>query len=300
MKYTNFNMNLVKYIFWFVCFFISCNEQVDLNNPLDPNNNLMLPTQLQIVSMTETSLSLTWKDNIHYTDSTQAKAIQIILEQRTDGTDFLPVDSLIAFGSKGTVSRFFLTNTRYYFRIYAKDQIKSSTKSEVVNSIIPLPGPTDLKIVLMTSNETRLEWKNNSNLANGFIVEMSTDTVNFNSIATVDSGATNASIKRTFDSTTTYLFRVCAKTNFNKSPYSNTVGTNLLGNTYLGLEFEHVDGGTFPMGGPNYVVTLSSYNIGKCEVTQKQWRDVVLWKQNTSVDPNPNYFKGDSLPVETV
>jgi hypothetical protein len=64
----------------------------------------------------------------------------------------------------------------------------------------------------------------------------------------------------------------------------------------------YVEGGTFTMGDtagygsddekPTHQVTLSSFYIGKYEVTQKQWQDVM--------GSNPSYFKGDVLPVEKI
>lgn len=63
-------------------------------------------------------------------------------------------------------------------------------------------------------------------------------------------------------------------------------------------------GGTFTMGctseqsgcssdeKPNHQVTLSAYEIGKCEVTQKQWRTVM--------GTNPSDFTGDNRPVDRV
>lgn len=67
----------------------------------------------------------------------------------------------------------------------------------------------------------------------------------------------------------------------------------------------YVSGGTFTMGAtseqgsdayndekPAHRVTLSSYNIGKYEVTQAEWKAVM--------GSNPSNFKGDNLPVENV
>ena len=66
-----------------------------------------------------------------------------------------------------------------------------------------------------------------------------------------------------------------------------------------GIELIFVKGGTFQMGkAHNYVserihkVTVSDFYIGKYEVTQKQWREVM--------GNNPSKFKGDNLPVEQV
>ena len=61
-----------------------------------------------------------------------------------------------------------------------------------------------------------------------------------------------------------------------------------------------VEGGTFQMGSndgdsdekPVHEVTVSSFYIGKYEVIQKEWREVM--------GTNPSYFKGDNLPVEQI
>ena len=77
--------------------------------------------------------------------------------------------------------------------------------------------------------------------------------------------------------------------------------------TVNGVSFEmvRVEGGTFHMGAtseqegeaysdekPVHSVTLSSYYIGKTEVTQALWQAVM--------GSNPSYFKGSALPVESV
>jgi len=68
--------------------------------------------------------------------------------------------------------------------------------------------------------------------------------------------------------------------------------------------FVLINGGTFTMGspkneqerndneGPQHQVTVSSFNMGKYEVTQKEYQEVM--------GANPSYFKGDNLPVEQV
>lgn len=56
-----------------------------------------------------------------------------------------------------------------------------------------------------------------------------------------------------------------------------------------------VQGGTFKNNKTNFAgrnVTLSNFYIGKYEVTQKEWEDVM--------GNNPSGFKGDQLPVEMV
>ncbi len=68
------------------------------------------------------------------------------------------------------------------------------------------------------------------------------------------------------------------------------------------IEEIYVDGGTFTMGDtagggiedekPTHQVKLSSFYIGKYEVTQEQWQDVMNY--------NPSVFRGESLPVEAI
>ncbi|MDR2702565.1 MAG: SUMF1/EgtB/PvdO family nonheme iron enzyme [Spirochaetaceae bacterium] len=63
-----------------------------------------------------------------------------------------------------------------------------------------------------------------------------------------------------------------------------------------------INGGTFTMGGPaaewdrdmyvQHQVTVSSFYMGKYEVTQKEYREIM--------GTNPSKFKGDNLPVEMV
>ena len=65
-----------------------------------------------------------------------------------------------------------------------------------------------------------------------------------------------------------------------------------------------INGGAFMMGspadepersdieGPQRQVTVSAFSIGKYEVTQREWREVM--------GTNPSEFKGDTLPVECV
>ena len=73
----------------------------------------------------------------------------------------------------------------------------------------------------------------------------------------------------------------------------------------LNMKMVYVEGGTFQMGAtsehgdvassnerPIHSVTLDSYYIGECEVTQAQWRAIM--------GNNPSSFTGDNNPVECV
>ena len=81
----------------------------------------------------------------------------------------------------------------------------------------------------------------------------------------------------------------------------------------VGIDMVRVPGGKFTMGspsdekdrnsdeGPQHEVTVSSFFMGKYEVTQLQWRAVaVLPKVKIDLPLNPSMFKGDNLPIEQV
>jgi formylglycine-generating enzyme required for sulfatase activity len=81
------------------------------------------------------------------------------------------------------------------------------------------------------------------------------------------------------------------------------LGTKLTGGTPAGnipANMVLVEGGTFQMGSTNgfdnekpvHTVTVKSFYMGKYEVTQKEWTEVM--------GSNPSSFKGDTLPVESI
>lgn len=81
----------------------------------------------------------------------------------------------------------------------------------------------------------------------------------------------------------------------------------------VGIDLVRLPSGKFTMGspadekdrnadeGPQHEVTISSFFMGKYEVTQSQWRAVgALPKVRIDLPSNPSMFKGDSLPIEQV
>jgi formylglycine-generating enzyme required for sulfatase activity len=82
-----------------------------------------------------------------------------------------------------------------------------------------------------------------------------------------------------------------------------------------GLEMVSVPGGSFTMGSPadeperqpnespQHHVTLAQFFIGAWPITQAQWSAVVMarpGKVHRYLDPNPSFFKGIDLPVESI
>jgi formylglycine-generating enzyme required for sulfatase activity/predicted Ser/Thr protein kinase len=79
------------------------------------------------------------------------------------------------------------------------------------------------------------------------------------------------------------------------------------------IELVEIPAGEFLMGSPDteanrssdespqHQVSVSSFHMGKYQVTQAQWRAVAaLSKVKIDLNPDPSHFKGDDLPVESV
>jgi formylglycine-generating enzyme required for sulfatase activity/predicted Ser/Thr protein kinase len=89
--------------------------------------------------------------------------------------------------------------------------------------------------------------------------------------------------------------------------------TEDLGNGVF-LEMVAIPGGTFLMGSPDteegglvnetpqHWVTVKPFYMGKFTVTQQQWKRVAvtLPKVYFDLNPDPSYFKGNNLPVESI
>ena len=267
----------------------SCDESVELSNPFDTNVSLSSPKDLQILSMTENSLSLSWTTDFKIVGAEQSKAAYINVEHSLDGINFSVLDSLSASNLSGTIKKPFLTNMEHYFRIQARVGARTTAYSSVVSKKNDFLAPSNLTITSMNTNSVLLNWTDNSSFETGFVIEMGRDSVIFDSIMIVSPNITTASVTGTYDSTTIYYFRVYADGLYNKSPLSNTVNQDIKGNiiTPTGIEMIYVEGGTFLMGAPDSVgnpdehpqhsVQLNNYYIGKYEITYGLVKKVVAY-----------------------
>ncbi len=79
----------------------------------------------------------------------------------------------------------------------------------------------------------------------------------------------------------------------------------------ISLDMVYIPGGKFMMGSPEgegydkekpqHEVTVSSFYMGKFQVTQAQWKAVASFPQvERELKPEPSIFKGDNCPVEKV
>ncbi|MEK7263345.1 MAG: SUMF1/EgtB/PvdO family nonheme iron enzyme [Bacteroidota bacterium] len=258
------------------------------------------PSNLTANFLSDTVVSLQWHDNSSYETG-------FLIEQGTDGVNYQLVDSVNTNITTKNVIGMFLTTSTYYFRIRAKSLYNFSNYA-TRNQAFIFPPPTNLIANFFSDTTIVLQWQDNSNFENEFEIEQSTDSTNFILVKTVGTNTTSTTIFSAFD-TITYYFRVRAKSNINTSGYSNIENITHFSNSFLQMIF--LQGGTYQMGSnlysneqPIHSVTLSNFYISKYEVTQSQWKRVIVWKQQnggTTLSATPSYFTGDSLrPVEQV
>src|SRR5262249_30658187 len=140
------------------------------------------------------------------------------------------------------------------------------------------PGaPTSLRETSFTSSAVDLAWNSNSYNETGYQVERSTDTTNFNVIATTttptfeDVGLPNG----------TYFYRVQALSDAGSSPYSNTLQASLPGailtqHQDIGTSGDPAIAGNATFANGTYTLTASGSDIwGAADHFQYLYRPLV-------------------------
>lgn len=262
------------------------------------------PSQVNIVAQSDAAIQVSW-----ICSGVHQAGFQI--ERRVGLGDFEPRGSVAASVTKFLDRTTLIVGENYTYRVRAFGKYNQSDYGTSPTFTVILDPPSNLKLISMTGTSVLLQWEDKSNIEMGFEIEQSINNPNkFFLIKTVGPNVTSATISGSFDETSTYYFRIRAKSFYNVSPYSNIVSNSVEG--FIGLEMIFVQGGTFSMGSasgdsdeqPVHNVTLSSFYISKYEVTQALWKKVVAWKKNnggTSLNSNPSYFSSDTLnPVEQV
>ena len=186
------------------------------------------PSNLTVTFISDTLVQLQWQDNSTFETSFE-------IEKSTDGINYTLVGSVGANISTMTVIDTYYTNTTYYFRTRAKAMNNKSLYSNIVSDTLSFPPPFNLSVTSISETEMRLQWQDNNALETGFEIEKSVDGVNFTLIDSARSNITTKTIIDTFFTTTTYFFRVRAKSVINKSSYSNIASKTLIFKVPSGL-----------------------------------------------------------------
>ncbi|MGQ1910994.1 SUMF1/EgtB/PvdO family nonheme iron enzyme [Marinifilum sp. RC60d5] len=290
--------------------FTNCSkdEDVDVKNTPPSSAELIYPAD----NATELDLSL----SLDWAESTDLDSDDIFYDVYLSEIETELEDKLIAADLKTTSCELNELEyfTSYYWKVVAKDEndLESSStifsfttkdKSNTVPTVPILTLPTDKSTDVAL--DLSLIWEESTD-ADGDKITYTvylgeSDNLSENELIASDVNTLNYKPEG-LEYSKNYYWKVIAKdtkgASSSSSVFSFTTSANSSPST--DIEMITVQGGTFQMGfnygdsdeQPIHTVTISSFEIGKYEVTQAQWESVM--------GSNPSYHKGDNLPVERV
>ncbi|GAB3993387.1 hypothetical protein GCM10028807_28480 [Spirosoma daeguense] len=176
------------------------------------------PTNLVATAINSTQVNLSWTDNA--TDE-----VGFNIERSTDQSNWTTAGDIGSDTKAFTVNNL-SPNTKYYFRVFARNNGGNSDYSNVAEATTQAPTPakpdkpTNLAAVATSSTQINLSWTDASGNEEGFDIERSTDNATWVNPATVAANVTTYSVTG-LTANTKYYFRVRAKNGAGQSDWSN-------------------------------------------------------------------------------
>ncbi|HPM82286.1 MAG TPA: fibronectin type III domain-containing protein [Candidatus Anammoximicrobium sp.] len=116
-------------------------------------------------------------------------------------------------------------STKYYYRVFAVNELGSSAASAVVSGITKAPpplAPSDLRTTSIGRTSVSLAWSDNATNESGFKIERSTNGTSWSQLGTTSANVTTYSYSK-LSANTTYYFRVRSYNAAGNSEYSNVI-----------------------------------------------------------------------------
>ncbi|MDX9977438.1 MAG: fibronectin type III domain-containing protein, partial [Candidatus Cloacimonadales bacterium] len=252
---------------------------------------LSAPTNLTITPQSATSLKLTWTDTNQFEQGFKiSRKVDNGAWQENIAT--VGVNILTWTDTNATIG------TTYSYRVRAYAGGNQSNAVEKTEAFV-LSAPTNLTITSQSATSLKLTWTDTNQFEQGFKISRKVDSGAWQeNIATVGANVTNW-VDSSINNSSQYQYRIRAYYQSHYSAYSSICEH--------ASSFVLVQGGTFQMGGnvysgeqPVHSVTLSSFLIGKYELTQSEWQ-TVMTGNNNGISATPSSFSGNpNRPVERV
>lgn len=220
---------------------ILSHEEMDMMRPVSVVVPPIAPSNLTaavVGSGSNRRIRLTWNDNSITETAFVIQSMDGTGVWSDVGTVLSPLNQPNTHGTRTyTTTTAYDPNAGYRFRVVAQNTVgyglgfptmtASSRSGEATLGTRPL-APTNLTATLQAGPQVRLTWRDNATNESNFVIERSTDGVNFTQIATAP--ARNSTGNVTFTDTTvkasstpnTYTYRVAAANPVGLSAYSNT------------------------------------------------------------------------------
>jgi titin len=194
------------------------NEVIVSTPPCGPVPNP--PTNLSVTLISVSEAKLKWTDN---SDNEQS----FILERKAEGETYTVV-STIASNTVETTSTGLLSDTKYYFRIRARNEYGYSNYSNEVSVTTPSEtatpdAPTGLTATATSCGSVSLTWTDNSINETSFVVERKLEGESYTIIEGTLPANTNSYTDNTVEEGKKYYYKVKASNANGDSGYSNEV-----------------------------------------------------------------------------
>jgi len=176
----------------------------------------------------------------------------------------------------------YFSNSRTIDVVKGKNVTESFTLTQKTGKLQFAIQPMEAKVTLKKGNSTVQSWSGSKYLSNLPIGNYK--------ITAICSGYKTDTKQLKIELDTTARLDMALEKGTSTASFDSTQNDDMI----------FVQGGTFQMGSnsgdsdekPIHTVTVSGFYIGKYEVTQKEWKEVM--------GNNPSNWKGDDLPVEKV
>jgi hypothetical protein len=180
------------------------------------------PGSLSASAVSASRIDLSWTDSGGTRDGFK-------IERSSDGVNYSPIGTVSA-GVTSYASTSLSPATTYYYRVYAYGSAGNSdysNRAQATTASAAPVGPTPpSNLVATTFNATQivLSWADNSANETRFLIERSSDGVNWSPLATVNANVTTFADGATTPLTpsTRYYYRVYAQSASGSSAFSNT------------------------------------------------------------------------------
>jgi WD40 repeat protein len=190
------------------------------SNIADAQLSFPAPSGLTLVGISEQSVRLQWKGNDSFATGYE-------VEMSDNGGAYAHVALASKDSSAVSISKVFLRNSLYVFRVRAVTSVNTSGYSNTVMGQPSFPPPSQLALVSLTENAVRVSWWRNDTYATGYEVELSDNGGVFLRIDTAPKDSSSITLSYTFLTTASYAIRVRAVSAFNQSDYSDVIALRL-------------------------------------------------------------------------
>ncbi len=175
---------------------------------------------------------VTWNDNSITETSFLLQRSTNGAAWTTVGTSLSPLNQSNTHGARSLTDATSNATTAYLYRVVAQNAVGygSGFPTMTVQSVSDASGvnppaaPTSLTAALQAGPQVSLSWRDNATNETGFVIERSTDGVNFSQIATAPARNNTGNVTfldGTIQPGATFTYRVAAFNVAGKSPYSN-------------------------------------------------------------------------------